>query len=705
MDKELILIMKLLLERTLLTIRELEDATGLSTRQITYRIEKINDLLKSKKAQSISLKYNKEIILSPKTKDAIIEIINQFDLEKYYYLSKDERLIFIYLTLFINLDYTSLNHFTSSMKVSRSIVLLDLKELKHILGKDGIVIKNNRTHGYYLDGSEMVIRRQMIKFIIGTLSTNHDYKIFNFFIDEYKLDSFDNSKEIIAKLAHKHNIKFVEDRLQEFIYIFIFLKARMTSLKTNAYKIPNLPNISIMKSLKEYSFTESLLHSYNNGDKIKPFDVSYISAWIIGISVGNINENTEDILIITEIVFNVMTRFESLSGFHYVDRIKIFEQLYAHFRPAYYRLIFKLPIFNPLCERVKEEYNGLYKLVSETMKPISQQYNLEMTDDELAFLTMHFGAILFNGKKYMIPPKKTALIVCSGGVGSSAILYTELKNLLPEINFLLPIELSKLKDIDEHVDIIFTCNNNTEIMKSGLPVIVVSPVMTLKEKYQVKREVSIRLNNAFAKEPRTDEIINIVKKYATINSESMLYNELQSYLSKIENVTVKSDINLMLSNIVNQNLIRLKVMANDWEDAIRKSASVLYENNIVTAQYIESMIKYAKESGPYIVITKHVALPHAKPEDGAKKTAIGICVLKQPIEFGNKDNDPVKYVFCLSAIDHESHLQAMAELLELLERDEFYDILNNAEDPEAIMKYIRSYEINNMNKKSIKKSI
>ena len=56
--------------------------------------------------------------------------------------------------------------------------------------------------------------------------------------------------------------------------------------------------------------------------------------------------------------------------------------------------------------------------------------------------------------------------------------------------------------------------------------------------------------------------------------------------------------------------------------------------------------------GPYIVITKHVALPHARPEAGALESAIGIATLKHPVKFGNKDNDPVKYLFCLSATDN-----------------------------------------------------
>lgn len=148
----------------------------------------------------------------------------------------------------------------------------------------------------------------------------------------------------------------------------------------------------------------------------------------------------------------------------------------------------------------------------------------------------------------------------------------------------------------------------------------------------------------------------------------------------------------MLSSYINENLIRLNVLATDWEDAIRKSASALLENNKITEAYIDAMVESKRSFGPYIVITKHVALPHARPEMGAKELAIGIATLKNPIEFGNKDNDPVKYVFCLSAKDSESHIQAMSELAELLDREEFYNILDNAKDSFEVMNYIKKNE-------------
>lgn len=104
------------------------------------------------------------------------------------------------------------------------------------------------------------------------------------------------------------------------------------------------------------------------------------------------------------------------------------------------------------------------------------------------------------------------------------------------------------------------------------------------------------------------------------------------------------------------------------------------------------MIDSAEESGPYIVITKHVALPHARPEDGANELAISITTLKKPVEFGNSENDPVKYVFCLSALDNITHLNALSELVGLLGDHAFYETLEKAKEPSEIINFIEKYE-------------
>lgn len=693
MDKDILLLMKFLSKKSFITLADIENSLEITRRQAKYRIQKLNDLLNEEKVPPIliSSSNTKDIVVSDDTKKVINSLLKDIDQNDVYYLSKKERLIYMYLMLFINKDHLTLNDFIDSLQVSRSTVLLDLKELTQTLEEINIHIKNDRKRGYYLVGSEMEIRRFMMKNVIYTLADEDNNKVFDIFINDFYLDDFTYSKVYISELAEKHNIRFVENRLIEFIYIFIFLNTRMQSAKYSSDEIVGLIDIDAMSYMKEYKFSSELLKKYNTTENITKTDVNYIAAWILGISFGDINEDTKDCILISDLIGKMMTRFESLSGVHYKNTEEIFIQLYSHFRPAYYRLLFKLPIFNPVCDKVQEEYPELYQLVEQTMKPFNIIFGEEIPAGEIAYLTMHFSTIYSGKKGINIEKQKTALVVCSNGIGSSAILYNELASMFPELHFLSPIDSSKLSDFSEKVDIIFATNYLEDIPDINIPIIHVSPVMSIAERYQVMREVYMQLGSGFLKKTNVDVVMDIISKHADIQNRDALYNELINYFSEIDNISNKDKENeLHLLDMVRENIIRLNIEAENWEEAVRLSYEPLLENGFITQKYIDETVRIMNSVGPYVVITKHTALLHTKPESGALSCAMGIGVLKNPINFGSAEHDPIKYVFSLSAIDNHTHLCAMAELLELFNDDKFFMFLDTANDSEEVIEYIKS---------------
>ena len=148
----------------------------------------------------------------------------------------------------------------------------------------------------------------------------------------------------------------------------------------------------------------------------------------------------------------------------------------------------------------------------------------------------------------------------------------------------------------------------------------------------------------------------------------------------------------MLSNVLKKEYIRLNVECKNWEEAVRAAGEILLQNGVITNEYIEEAIKGVKELGPYIVITKGVALPHATNKVGVNTTGISLITLKNPVEFGNKDNDPVYYIFMLATTDMESHISALSSLSELLGKPEFFDVLKNAKDSKSVIDYIKANE-------------
>ena len=284
MDHEIMNLLQMLSKKKYITLKEIELNSNIMRRQATYRIEKINEILKLYKISPIIVGSAKEIKIDDKMRRKLGIILQEMEESNEYYMNKRERQIYMYLMLFMNHEYLSLNDFINFLKVSRSTVLLDFKELIQTLEENNIKVKNNRKRGYYLVGSEMDIRRMMMKFVIYTLSEEQHSKIFDVFIEDFHLDIFEYSRLVISELSKQHNIHFVEDRLVEFIYIFIFLKARIQSGKSADEEIKDLMDVDAISSMKEYDFSVELLKNYKNTKHITQEDLNYISSWILGIS-------------------------------------------------------------------------------------------------------------------------------------------------------------------------------------------------------------------------------------------------------------------------------------------------------------------------------------------------------------------------------------------------------------------------------------
>lgn len=146
--------------------------------------------------------------------------------------------------------------------------------------------------------------------------------------------------------------------------------------------------------------------------------------------------------------------------------------------------------------------------------------------------------------------------------------------------------------------------------------------------------------------------------------------------------------NTILKRAIQPEMIALQASAADWRDAVRQGGQLLLKGGCIRPEYIDAMVQVIEEVGPYVVISKHIALPHARPEEGVCKMGISVLTLATPVNFGNEENDPVKYVFCLAAGDSSQHLEMLQGFVGLLERKEFFALLDSASDPKEVAKFI-----------------
>ena len=147
----------------------------------------------------------------------------------------------------------------------------------------------------------------------------------------------------------------------------------------------------------------------------------------------------------------------------------------------------------------------------------------------------------------------------------------------------------------------------------------------------------------------------------------------------------------MLKDLIDKTAIIRDDESEDWETAIRKASIPLIKSKKILPEYPENIIKGAKIHGPYFVVAPGIAIPHARPEEGALEEALGISILKTPVPFLNSPNNPVKYLFTLSMTSSQGHLEALAQLVELLEKRDFLEFLDRAKNSEEIFNFISEW--------------
>jgi mannitol/fructose-specific phosphotransferase system IIA component (Ntr-type) len=142
--------------------------------------------------------------------------------------------------------------------------------------------------------------------------------------------------------------------------------------------------------------------------------------------------------------------------------------------------------------------------------------------------------------------------------------------------------------------------------------------------------------------------------------------------------------NTSLSEVLSPELIQLDYIAKDKDDAIRQAGKLLQNENYVEESYIQAMIDSCNKYGSYIVLLPGLAMPHASCENGVLKMGISILRLKEPVVFGNTENDPVKLVIAVATPDNKSHLQLLSKLSQTLFDPEKLNKLNVLNKEEII---------------------
>nr|WP_281176773.1 BglG family transcription antiterminator [Fervidicola ferrireducens] len=670
---------KLINSKRPLKIAELAGMFQVSKRTVRYDLDAIDNFLKDNNLPQLLRKPKVGVKFDGTLEDEekLFSLLDQVNFTNYV-LSQKERINFIISELIQQKDYTNINYLADKLSVSRSTVVKDLRKVREWLRSHGLELSAVPRRGLKIAGEEKQLRRAAIELLTENLDIYRFLDVFKETMHFSRENLFDNYG---AKLFKDIDIKYIEECLKiaekELDIVFsdaafsgfvVHLAMAIKRIKLGKDIVMPQEELESLKITKEFAVASNIAKMLEEHYRISiPIEeIGYIAIHLLGSTTARVkdieDENWMEYQILVQQIISLVSNNMGVDLFQ--DK-QLFDGLLEHLRPTVYRLRHDLSIKNPILDEIKLNYKELFEIVKVSLKPLEVYTQKSIPDEEVGYFVLHFGAALERLKSKDIAKPKI-LVVCGTGIGTAKLLSSRLQSIF-DIDIVDAVSYRQAKEVlkEKKVDLIVSSIPVRE-EEMGLKVLVVNPLLKEGDIRRLKSYITT-VKRQYDGENKVDEIIKVVEKYADIKEREKLKKDLMR-LFKIPSIhsCERGDVQPVLKDVLVEDTIKLNVEAKDWEEAIRIGGELLVKKGYAMPSYIEAMINNVKKTGPYIVIAPGIAMPHARPEEGAKRVGMSLITLKNPVNFGNKDNDPVKIVVCLCAVDHSSHLKALAELVQLL---------------------------------------
>lgn len=531
----------------------------------------------------------------------------------------------------------------------------------------------------------------MLSTILATIFSHHDWQ--NVRNEVHKMiqpeaDTWSQETEqrrLVREILYEAE-KELGLRLTDEMVEILSLQILMIMKRIELQKYISVPDEE-KEVLRQTEAYRAALHITNKLDVAFPDDeVCFITMNLLGSKVqqDNFNRYTEQELSgLKEVVQRMIHDFQAYSCIVFDDKQGLEENLISHIKPTFYRLKYGLSIANDLADSIQTTYPDIFHLTKRVMRHLELYVGKAVPDEEAAYITLHFGGWLTKEKK-KVETKFKALIVCENGIGTSNMLRTQLENLIAGLNVITTLSMRDYRTNEYEADIIFSTNY---IKEKDIPVIHVPAILTNSEKERVMQRMNELFDSKPSEKNRTELLMDVIKRHATIHEEAALKRELVQLLEQTT-PTIKELRKPMLNELLTEQTIQLKDRVTDWEEAIKVASEPLVDQQAIRPDYVEAMITNVKELGPYIVIAPNIAIPHARPETGVEQLGMSFLRLEEPVYFSEKEKHRAQLIIVLAAIDNQTHLKALSQLTELLSNEGNVEKLIAANDQETVIELI-----------------
>lgn len=511
-----------------------------------------------------------------------------------YTNKESEILLKIGYQLLMHQQPMTVDQLENDFALTRSEVNDYLKRIQSWCTSFDINVNISKKKGITVNGNEMNIRNAILH--LNQLSTKHQ-TVEQFILNEIPEAHIQMIFQIIKNNLSDYQIQTSDIRIRQLLIHLIIIFKRNND-NDASWVVDEESQIIAQHCIDEIN--RKLAYGLSDETaKLFSFFISYyFNKYDLGLEK----------VFVKSYIDRMIYQMEKSVGVNFTKDKALRDNVYSHFSRTYLRIAKNVYINNPLTEDIKKHYPFVFNTLYETVNHLSKNAKINLVEDEIAFLALHFQSSIDRNEKNRF----NIVITCYYGLGISSLLEAKIANLDDRIHVIDTLKLENVSQYDF----------------SGVDALITTHFI---DKFQV---------------PDTLQVMEVSPLFSNEDA-----NKIQSFIRHKQNPVLNQDELAAIQFDVHSDKQELTEASYVFEQA----QIIFGDNHSVSEKYIQSALEREKFSSTFI--GNGISIPHGDPEKVLKSHVV---IFKNMQGFGWKQNR-AKLVFFLAIAEQD--IPAMKKII------------------------------------------
>ena len=394
-----------------ITVSALSSRLGVSERTIRNDIRQINEELKDCAViDGVQGKYSLRIFQMERFREQLSTMMQADD----FLNSSRYRMEYVFGRLMRSEEPLLTDELAYEMNVGRTTLMSDLKKLREEIEPYQLKIIGKTSKGLTLQGTETEIRRYVLDCVYTSI-----YR-------DYPLD--EEIVQEMRQMLEQHGFeKSVRDSFEQFVTLMLdrFLTGHYIGLLPQRYY-----NLT---ARAEFGMVDQLVDRFSQILHIRiPIEEKlFVFLPIAGMRTPADIQDMRSIELdehVRPLMQHILRQIKAEMDIT-IRSGEFTEEFLYHLMFMVNRLRFHVPLKNPMLEDLREKYPLAYQMAGIAARVVSEEYQLEVTEDERGYLASYFGVFLTEVDLQQEKPFRVA-VVCGTGRVTARLVAVQLKKIL-----------------------------------------------------------------------------------------------------------------------------------------------------------------------------------------------------------------------------------------------------------------------------------